>query len=542
MAVSGIKEKVTKKKRSITVGDKINITLIGSCLIIIAVAMICIYSAFYKMNDYTFALSNGDYIAGFTQNLVQVKNDGPDFSVYISDTGPFSKEYFDSEYAFFYLSKGTGYASLYKYNPEVQAFEFVAPESSETVSLPRLDNSLTDYQSGQPLVDRLMEKNVAFFDIIDDETGGISWIVTTPANRDYLSPDAGEVTGDLYAIATGVNIKEINDRTVALGRQTMTAFLLTIIFIMFCSIFITRRMTDKIQDINKYIRRINRHGLPDDELIIKGDDDLSETAEEINAMVHGLKERERMAGEMNMGGRIQAEMLPVDFAGFSEGKPFDLWASMEPAREVGGDFYDYFMMDDTHLGIVIADVSGKGVPASLFMVYGKTLLRNAMHVGADLGEVLQNVNKALCAGNTENYFITMWIGCIDLTNGELTMANAAHNPPMLLNANGKYEFLKDLSGTVVGAFDGLTYKQFELKLEKGSKLLLYTDGIVEAHNAKEELYNDDRLEHLMNSNKNLGPKEMIAEIKKDVLRFVGDHEQFDDQTMLMVEIKDYMQS
>lgn len=251
-------------------------------------------------------------------------------------------------------------------------------------------------------------------------------------------------------------------------------------------------------------------------------------------------EKERIGAELDIAANIQLSMLPCIFPAFPERKEIDIYASMSPAKEVGGDFYDFFMVDDIHLAIVVADVSGKGVPAALFMVIGKTLIKDHTISGRDLGEVFTTVNNLLCEANSEGLFITAFEGVLDLTNGEFQFVNAGHEPPYIYKAGKGYEAYKIKPGFVLAGLEGMLYTAGSMQLEVGDKLFQYTDGVTEATNSNCELYGEDRLEAALNKNTDKSPAELLPLIKSDIDMFVGEAEQFDDITMLCFEYKQQM--
>ncbi|MBP5165996.1 MAG: SpoIIE family protein phosphatase, partial [Oscillospiraceae bacterium] len=199
-------------------------------------------------------------------------------------------------------------------------------------------------------------------------------------------------------------------------------------------------------------------------------------------------EKERIGTELSLATRIQADMLPNIFPAFPERTEFDIYASMDPAKEVGGDFYDFFLIDDDHLCIVMADVSGKGVPAALFMMASKIILANNAQMGKNPAQIMTDTNATICANNKEEMFVTTWLGILEISTGKLTAANAGHEYPAIKHADGRYELFKDKHGFVIGGMDGTKYREYELRLEPGSRLFLYTDGVPEATNAADELF------------------------------------------------------
>lgn len=262
---------------------------------------------------------------------------------------------------------------------------------------------------------------------------------------------------------------------------------------------------------------------------------------EINDYISNLTavtaERERIGAELNVATQIQADMLPRIFPAFPDREEFDVFASMLPAKEVGGDFYDFFLVDDDHIAIVIADVSGKGVPAALFMVIAKTIIKKNAQSGMTPAEVFTNANEQLCEGNEAGLFVTAWMGVIEISSGKMTYVNAGHNPPCIQNGDGGYSFLKTRPGFVLAGMEGIRYRQYETQLSKGDMLYLYTDGVTEAVNHTNELYGDQRLIDALNRMKQLAPVELLKGIKTDLDDFVQEAPQFDDITMLAFQYR-----
>ena len=247
------------------------------------------------------------------------------------------------------------------------------------------------------------------------------------------------------------------------------------------------------------------------------------------------KEKARLDTELTMATRIQAETLPNIFPAFPEREDFNVFASMNPAKEVGGDFYDFFLIDETHLGLVIADVSGKGIPAALFMMVSKIMIQNVAMMGHSPAEVLKFVNNQLCANNPEEMFVSVWYGSLDLETGVLTAANAGHEYPFIKEPDGSFKMVKDRHGLVIGGLEGVRYSEYEIQLDPGAKLFLYTDGIPEAADPDNKFYGTDRLLNSLVASESGTPQEIIQAVGDSVKDFVKDASQFDDLTMLCLE-------
>ena len=261
------------------------------------------------------------------------------------------------------------------------------------------------------------------------------------------------------------------------------------------------------------------------------------TVEYMDEVVRVTAEKERIGAELSLANDIQTAMLPHIFPAFPNRSDFDVYASMDPAKEVGGDFYDYFLIDEDHLGLLIADVSGKGVPAELFMMASKIILQNVAMLGSSPKEVLEKTNEALCSNNEAEMFVTVWLGILELSTGKLTAANAGHEYPVVKHADGNFELYKDIHGFVIGGMEGMKYKEYEMILEPGAKVFLYTDGVPEATNANNELFGTDRMVDALNSDRDAAPENILKNVRQAVDLFVEEAEQFDDLTMLCLEYR-----
>ena len=270
-------------------------------------------------------------------------------------------------------------------------------------------------------------------------------------------------------------------------------------------------------------------------------DAIKQMEKEINDYIENLTvvtaEKERMGAELNVATEIQASMLPSIFPAFPEREEFDIYASMDPAKEVGGDFYDFFMIDEDHLALVIADVSGKGVPAALFMVIAKTLLKNSALNGSSPKEILEKVNDQLCENNEAEMFVTVWFGILTISTGNLVCANAGHEYPAIRRAGGEYELFHDKHGFVLAGMEGVRYREYELNRCPGDMLFVYTDGVAEATNSQDELFGTDRMLEALNHGKELGCEKLLETVRTKIDGFVKTAPQFDDITMLSLLYK-----
>ena len=318
------------------------------------------------------------------------------------------------------------------------------------------------------------------------------------------------------------------------------------------SILILRRMATK--PLRKLAAAVNEFGLGQDggekrevmELDIKSKDEIGDLYRNIRSMQGRIledaddltrmtAEKERISTELDLATRIQADMLPNIFPPFPDRKEFEIYGSMDPAKAVGGDFYDFFLVDDDHLAMVIADVSGKGIPAALFMMISKIMVQDIAKTDLSPAEVLRHVNNRILENNREQMFVTVWLGVLELSTGKLTAANAGHEYPIVRKPDAGFSVYEDPHGLVIGFMPGIKYKNYELQLEPGSKLFLYTDGVPEATDAREEPFGGERLLAALNECADGTPEEILNRVRASVDAFVGEAEQFDDLTMLCLE-------
>ena len=268
---------------------------------------------------------------------------------------------------------------------------------------------------------------------------------------------------------------------------------------------------------------------------------MADMEQELTEYEENLKkitaEKERIGAELSLAKQIQTSMLPHEFPPFPDRTEFDIYAVMEPARQVGGDFYDFFLIDSDRLCLVIADVSGKGIPAALFMMNAKTILQSCAMLGISAAEILTRTNETLCANNNAEMFVTVWLGILDIPTGTLTAANAGHEYPALRRADGSFELLRDRHGLVLGGMEGSKYREYTVSLQAGDRLFVYTDGVPEATDAAQAAFGTDRMLDALNREPDAGPAALLRNVRAAVGEFVKDAEQFDDLTMLCIEYR-----
>lgn len=257
----------------------------------------------------------------------------------------------------------------------------------------------------------------------------------------------------------------------------------------------------------------------------------------IDNLTTATAEKERISLELSLASTIQENSVPNIFPPFPERKDFDIYASMDPAREVGGDFYNFFLIDDDHLAMMIGDVSGKGIPAALFMMVTNILVSDRARMGGTPAEALNFVNHHICEHNTADMFVTLWLGIIDLRTGTLTAANAGHEYPVLKSPDGRYELFREKHGIAVGAMDGVSYKDYTVQLEPGSRLFVYTDGVPEATDSENKMFGVEKMIETLNVAPDDVPEDVLKNMRRAVDGFVKGAEQFDDLTMLCFEYR-----
>lgn len=327
-------------------------------------------------------------------------------------------------------------------------------------------------------------------------------------------------------------------------KRVILIFALCLVVIIAVQLMLVRRVVVRpIEELTGYAESYRDGEFTGKPFVRKNYDELARLADAFGVLDKQIKEhveklmkitaeRERIGAELDLARTIQASSLPSVFPPFPERSEFELYATMHPAKEVGGDFYDFFMIDDSHLGLVIADVSGKGVGAALFMMISKVLINNQLAYSLSPAKILEGVNKRLCKDNEAEMFVTVWLGVLDINTGLLTAANAGHEYPAIRKANGDFELYKDKHGFVLGGMDMARYKEYELQLEKGDMLYVYTDGVAEATNAENELYGTERMLQALNASKDKDIEQLLKAVRTDIDEFVKDAPQFDDITML----------
>lgn len=370
---------------------------------------------------------------------------------------------------------------------------------------------------------------------------GIDWILGVYFPTSVITEKTDDITA-VISENTSDTAQSIQNSILLAITIFVAGFIIIVIGVYFISKVFADRVVQPLQILQKDVQMISKGNLEHRAKIIQ-DDEIGELANAFNNMSASLQEyiknlssvmaeKERIGAELNVATQIQADMLPSIFPAFPEREEFDIYATMQPAKEVGGDFYDFFLIDDDHLAVVIADVSGKGVPAALFMVIAKTLLKNRAQMGDSPAKVLEVVNNQLCENNKAEMFVTVWFGVMQISTGKIVAANAGHEKPIIRKADGEFEIFKDKHGFVMGAMEGMKYKEYEFEIEKGGCLFVYTDGVPEATSSESELFGMERLVQVLNEEKDAPLPDILKSVKGSIDKFVKDAPQFDDITML----------
>ena len=375
-------------------------------------------------------------------------------------------------------------------------------------------------------------------------TGGVHPHITTMVP---VKNSKGEVVAILCVQRP---MSEINSaRKNYLASVLLFAALVVVLVSVFSLFYLRNKFLKPINKVSAEASRFAKENTKGEELgFISNYRELSELAGSIDTMETDMvkymenlmsvtAEKQRISTELSLATRIQTAMLPHVFPPFPERTEFDIYASMNPAKEVGGDFYDFFLIDNDHLGLVMADVSGKGVPAALFMMASKIILQSCAMLGGSPAEILTKTNEAICSNNQEEMFVTVWLGILEISTGKLTAANAGHEYPVIRNAGGRFELFKDKHGFVIGGMSGAKYREYEIQMEPGSKLFLYTDGVPEATDADKNMFGTDRMVDALNAEPEASPEGILKNVRSAVDSFVKEAEQFDDLTMLCIEYR-----
>ena len=379
--------------------------------------------------------------------------------------------------------------------------------------------------------------------LVSGQPGLVHWLSGPEQEETWLAWQPLRSTG--WTMATIVSKAELYADLIRLSRSAMGLGAAGLVLLLLVIWFIARSITRPVQALNDAVSTLAGGDLDARLPEPIGRDEVAQLTSAFRSMRDSLKRyiadlaittasRERMQAELNVARDIQMDLLPKSFAAFRKRTDLDLFALMEPALEVGGDFYDFFFLDDDRLLVAVADVSGKGVPAALFMAVTRSFLRAEFKTDADPGCVLSRVNEALLESNPSLMFVTLFCGVLRLSDGHFDYANAGHNPPLIKRADGRLESVAARSGPAVGPLRGATYATHQLTLEVGDGLLLYTDGVTEAMDGESQLYGDQRLADFYDGQTLADCRNTLTALLADIRQYAAGAEQSDDITLLMV--------
>ena len=293
----------------------------------------------------------------------------------------------------------------------------------------------------------------------------------------------------------------------------------------------TEKKVETVHKLKRYIKKDDSVGLLVDTYVRLYDNIYIN----LRKLQSTTSEKEVIETELDVASNIQSNMLPKNSDEISKDDSFEINAYMSPAREVGGDFYDYFKIDEDHVYFVIGDVSGKGIPSTLFMVKTMYLIKNHAKFNEDLSQLIEKVNNLTYERNDEELFVTTWIGKLNLKTGKLSYVNAGHNQPLIKHDSTNFEYLDTRPNLVIGGMENIQYNEHEIYLNPGDMIFLYTDGVTEANENYDEFYGEKRLKETINKNKNENLSDIINEINKDINKFCNNSEQYDDTTMIIIK-------
>jgi len=425
------------------------------------------------------------------------------------------------------------YESTVAMELEEDSYAFLVDKKGNVIS-PKLEEKTLTEEEG-------MDSNVSG-KILAGLTG-----VSLSEDRIYFAYSNVPSTGWKFCIRNPEEVvlapvSDMNQSIVLAIMIFAVVFYLSILAILFYSKRFAESVTRPIIALGNDAKVISEGNL-EHRAVAETNDEIGDLALNFNKMAEELKEyienltrvtaeKERIGAELNVATQIQADMLPRIYPAFPQFTEFDIYATMDPAKEVGGDFYDFFLVDENHLGLVMADVSGKGVPAALFMVIAKTLIKNRAQMGGTPSEILGFVNEQLCDGNEAQLFVTVWFAILDIHTGKGIAANAGHEHPVLKRADGKYELVVYRHSPAVATMEGLKFREHEFELHPGDTLFVYTDGVPEATNADNVLFGTDRMLESLNREPDADLKTLLKNLREDIDGFMQDAPQFDDITML----------
>ena len=543
---------MNKRKRFRSLTIKIVRIVVVLC-VILAVAM-CVASYFsyknrmeekYKDEAFSVAKIVADYIdadkaAGYA---VELQEEG-------YDKESIKDDYYEEILDYLLMVKvNSGVKYLYVVVPEEEGYRYIWDAGDPDVNEGVCDLGDFDeyYQGGKKVMRGAFfgsGKNNEFLITDNSEYGAVASAFVTAHDS------AGNPA---VLVCVDISMEQIKS-DIYLFNLLIVTFIIVIMVLFSWSmyLYLTRTIVFPVKKLDGIVEHFVEEQMKNEEELVTGintGDEIENLAESFSSMATELrtyminfekavKEKERIGTELNVATKIQADMLPSEFPAFPDRKDFDIFASMTPAKEVGGDFYDFFMIDDDHIALVMADVSGKGVPAALFMVISKTLIKTRTLAGGTPGEILYDVNNQLCEGNEAGLFVTVWLAIVEISTGKVVSVNAGHEHPAIKHRDGSFELDIYKHGMPLAAMEGVKFKEREFEMGRGDILFVYTDGVPEATDSRNELYGAERMVETLNSLKDEDVSAILKGIKNSVDEFVGEAEQFDDLTMLAFKLSD----
>lgn len=349
-----------------------------------------------------------------------------------------------------------------------------------------------------------------------------------------------------YIVSEGYYIVAVLPWTEAMFSRDISVYITVFMeFVVFGMLFIVvyflikKLVVDNMAKINRSLAKITSGNL-DTVVDVRTNEEFASLSDDINSTVLTLKRyiaeaAARIDKELEFAKTIQHSAIPTVFPPYPGHSEFDIYAAMDTAKEVGGDFYDFYFVGENKLGFLIADVSGKGIPAAMFMMTAKTIIKGYAESGKSVDEVFTIANEKLCESNEAGMFVTAWFGVLDLLTGKVEFVNAGHNPPLVRHKDSTFDYLKSKPSFVIAGMEGMKYRRNEFFLSPGDEIYLYTDGVTEATDSENRLYGEERLVRFLNTLHGLSGEEICHAVKADVADFVGDAPQFDDITMLYLK-------
>ena len=376
----------------------------------------------------------------------------------------------------------------------------------------------------------------------------LNWAIVSVISKEAMDQPTAMLEGQ-YDNIQSVAVERYENGLLHAKQTILVLILIVFALGISAALALSKRIVKSLEAITRRVRSLGGDDLQffmedeyrtGDEIEVLADSFArlsAKTLKYVDEVTRITAEKERIGAELNMATEIQASQLPRLFPPFPQRTEFDIYASMDPAKEVGGDFYDFFLVDDDHIALVMADVSGKGIPAALFMMVSRVLIKSRLQSGESPSEALKNVNNQLCDGNTAGFFVTVWLAVLEISTGKGVAANAGHEHPALCRAGGRYELVTYRHSLAVATMEGVPFRQHEFSLNPGDSLFVYTDGVAEATNSEEELFGTERMLEALNKDPDATPRQTLQNVMDGISAFVDGAEQFDDITMLCLKYR-----